>query len=128
MSDIAESGIAEFVAVTLDCPQPPALAAFYAALTGGAVTYDTPEAAAVTLPNGVDVYFQGVPGHRAPTWPQGERPQQFHLDFGVDDLDKAEARAVELGASRFGFQPGEDRWRVLADPAGHPFCICLRQS
>ncbi|MFD9459179.1 VOC family protein, partial [Streptomyces sp. NPDC059985] len=22
-----------------------------------------------------------------------------------------------------GHQPHEDRWRVLTDPAGHPFCI-----
>ena len=120
------SGIAEFVAVTVDCPEPPVLAAFYAALTGGEITYDTPEAAAVKLPNGLDVYFQGVPGHRAPTWPAGDRPQQFHLDLYVDDLDKAEARVAELGGSRPEFQPGAGRWRVLADPAGHPFCACLR--
>lgn len=121
------TGIAEFAAVTIDCPEPPALAAFYAALTGGEVTYDTAEAAAVKPPNGVDVYFQAVPAHKAPTWPEGDRPQQFHLDLYVDDLDKAEAAVAELGGSTLDFQPGEDRWRVLADPAGHPFCVCLRQ-
>jgi predicted enzyme related to lactoylglutathione lyase len=121
-------GIAEFVAVTLDCPEPPALAAFYAAVTGGEVTYDTPEASAVKLPNGLDVYFQGVAGHRPPTWPEGERPQQFHLDFYVDDLDKAEETVTSLGGARPDFQPGGDRWRVLTDPAGHPFCVCLRQN
>jgi hypothetical protein len=30
---------------------------------------------------------------------------------------------LELGAAKPDFQPGEDRWRVLLDPAGHPFCI-----
>ncbi|GAA4289251.1 VOC family protein [Actinomadura luteofluorescens] len=121
-------GIAEFVAVTLDCPEPPVLAAFYAAVTGGEVTYDTPEASAVKLPGGMDVYFQGVAGHRPPTWPEGDRPQQFHLDFYVDDLDKAEETVTGLGGARPGFQPGGDRWRVLTDPAGHPFCVCLRQN
>ncbi|GAA2305037.1 VOC family protein [Actinomadura sp. NPDC048955] len=121
-------GIAEFVAVTLDCPEPPVLAAFYAAVTGGEVTYDTPEASAVKLPGGVDVYFQGVAGHRPPTWPEGDRPQQFHLDFYVDDLDKAEETVTGLGGARPDFQPGGDRWRVLTDPAGHPFCVCLRQN
>ncbi|NDU75352.1 VOC family protein [Actinomadura sp. DSM 109109] len=121
-------GIAEFAAVTLDCPEPPVLAAFYASVTGGEVTYDTPEASAVRLPNGLDVYFQGVAGHRPPTWPEGERPQQFHLDFHVDDLDKAEETVTGLGGARAAFQPGGDRWRVLTDPAGHPFCVCIRQD
>ncbi|MFF0517565.1 VOC family protein [Actinomadura nitritigenes] len=122
------SGIAEFIAVNIDCPEPPKLAAFYAALTGGEVTYDTPEAAAVALPGGQNLYFQGVPDHKAPTWPTGERPQQYHLDFYVDDLDKAEAQVAELGGGTPDFQPGGDRWRVLTDPAGHPFCACLRSQ
>jgi hypothetical protein len=47
-----------------------------------------------------------------------------HLDFAVaDDLDAAEARAIELGATKVGEQPNPDRWRVLIDPAGHPFCL-----
>ncbi|WP_067464799.1 VOC family protein [Actinomadura macra] len=121
------SGIAEFIAVNLDCPEPPALAAFYGALTGGEVTYSTAEAAAVKLPNGLDLYFQGVAEHRAPQWPGQERPQQFHLDFYVDDLVKAEETVRELGGGRPDFQPGGDRWIVLTDPAGHPFCACLRQ-
>ncbi|WP_308426101.1 VOC family protein [Nocardia rhizosphaerihabitans] len=38
----------------------------------------------------------------------------------VDDLDQAEPRLLELGATN---QPAEHRWRVLIDPAGHPFCL-----
>ena len=34
-------------------------------------------------------------------------------------------RARELGASLPDDQPGE-RWRVLLDPVGHPFCLCPR--
>jgi hypothetical protein len=47
---------------------------------------------------------------------------QMHLDFGVDDLDAAEARVLAAGATKYDFQPNE-HCRVYADPAGHPFCL-----
>ncbi len=50
-------------------------------------------------------------------------PQQFHLDFAVDDLDEAEALLLKLGAAKPDFQPGGGQWRVFTDPAGHPFCL-----
>lgn len=118
--------IAEFIAVNLDCAEPPAMAAFYSRLTGGEVTYDSPDAASVTMGGGAVLYFQKVAEHRPPTWPDAERPQQSHLDFYVDDLEKAEAFVLELGGSRPDFQPGAGRWRVMADPAGHPLCLCVR--
>ena len=41
----------------------------------------------------------------------------------VDELIAAdEARCVALGAKVPEHQPGET-WRVLLDPAGHPFCL-----
>jgi hypothetical protein len=52
--------------------------------------------------------------------------RRFHLDFYVDDLVPAEAAAQALGALTPQFQPGGQRWRVLTDPAGHPFCLCVR--
>jgi hypothetical protein len=47
-----------------------------------------------------------------------------HLDLAVSDLDAAEAEAIRLGARRAGEQPHPTRWRVMLDPAGHPFCLC----
>jgi hypothetical protein len=44
----------------------------------------------------------------------------------TDDLDTAEARCRELGATKPVHQPAPDRYRVLLDPSGHPFDICLR--
>jgi len=44
----------------------------------------------------------------------------------VDDLDKAEEQALALGATKPDSQPTPERWRVLLDPAGHPFDICIR--
>ena len=48
----------------------------------------------------------------------------MHFDFQVADLDAAVAEAVALGATVADHQPQENV-RVLFDPAGHPFCLCL---
>ena len=76
----------------------------------------------------VRLAFQQVAELRETTWPDGEVPQQLHLDLYVttaDDLSAAHERALGLGArmiyDRSG-DPGEPL-RVYADPAGHPFCI-----
>jgi hypothetical protein len=58
-----------------------------------------------------------------PTWPDRTRLQQEHLDFAVDDLDAAEEVAVAAGARKAAFQPAPQNWRVMIDPAGHPFCL-----
>ena len=34
--------------------------------------------------------FQKVADFRRPTWPDGDHPQQFHLDLSVTDIDRAE--------------------------------------
>lgn len=64
-----------------------------------------------------------VDDYVAPTWPEPGQLQQMHLDVSVDDLDHAVARAEQLGARRADHQPQPDRWRVMIDPAGHPFCL-----
>lgn len=114
-------GLALFAA-TIDAPDAAALARFYAELLGMEVTYDGPEGSLVAG-DGKSLLFQHVAGYNPPQWPDPARPQQAHLDLFVDDLDAAEARALELGASRL--VGGGARFRVYADPAGHPFCLCL---
>jgi hypothetical protein len=47
----------------------------------------------------------------------------MHLDLAVDDLGQAETEALRLGAVRAADQPAPDRYIVLTDPAGHPFCL-----
>ncbi len=49
---------------------------------------------------------------------------QLHLDFQVEDLPAAVARAEALGARQADHQPQDDV-RVLLDPDGHPFCLFL---
>ncbi|WP_374206731.1 VOC family protein [Streptomyces noursei] len=80
-------------------------------------------AARVTGDDGPALGFQRVDDYRAPRWPDQTVPQQVHGDFEVDDLDEAEADLLELGAGKTAHQPNEGRWRVLTDPAGHPFCL-----
>jgi catechol 2,3-dioxygenase-like lactoylglutathione lyase family enzyme len=111
-------------AVTIDAPDASALARFYADLTGLKVTYDGPEGALVSDTaemTGRNLMFQNVAEYTAPRWPDPAHPQQAHLDLAVDDLDAGQARALELGASRL--DGGGQRFRVFADPAGHPFCL-----
>jgi len=48
----------------------------------------------------------------------------MHFDFQVADLDQGVEAAIALGASLAEHQP-QSNVRVLFDPAGHPFCLCL---
>lgn len=114
----------KLTAITLDCPDPLALAAFYQRATGlEPHPGSDADFAGLSGEDGLFIGFQRVDDHRAPRWPDQSVPQQIHLDFAVEDLDEAEARLLELGAGKPGHQPDEQRWRVLTDPAGHPFCL-----
>lgn len=115
--------VARLGAVALDCPDPLALARFYARLVGGEIVAEEPDW--VELRGGsCTLAFQLAPDHVPPTWPDGGIPQQAHLDLVVDDMDAAEAVALEAGARPTGLPgPGGGSWRVYLDPAGHPFCF-----
>jgi catechol-2,3-dioxygenase len=72
--------------------------------------------------------FQQVEKLEKTTWPEGPRPQQLHLDFSVphlDDLRTHNIRALSLGATLLDdrIDDPDEALVVLADPAGHPFCI-----
>ena len=108
--------------VSLDCPDASALARFYATLLGAAGAYDSEGFAALHL-DGTWPSMQKVEDYRPPTWPEPEVPQQAHLDFAVADLQAAEEAALDAGATTAATQPAPDRWRVLFDPAGPPFCL-----
>ena len=107
--------------ITLDCADPPVLAAFWAELLGGKVVMTTERFVVVSTDRGALTAVR-VPDYQPPIWPSGA-PTHIHLDLAVVDLDAAEAEACRLGAQRAVEQPGADRWRVLLDPAGHPFCL-----
>jgi catechol 2,3-dioxygenase-like lactoylglutathione lyase family enzyme len=107
--------------VIVDCPDPAALAAFYAELLGQPITYRSDDFVVVAASDtSSGLAFQLAPGHRPPTWPDGAVPQQIHLDVMVEDVAAAGPRVLALGATKLD-GPG-----VYADPAGHPFCLIRR--
>ena len=118
--------IARLSLTALDCPDPHALAAFYAAVTGWSVRErQDDEWVQLVSDAGATLAFQRSPGHVPPTWPEGAVPQQLHLDFDCDDLDIGEEAVIALGAVKTAVQPEPDSFRVFLDPAGHPFCLVL---
>jgi catechol 2,3-dioxygenase-like lactoylglutathione lyase family enzyme len=108
--------------VMLDCPDAEVLSAFYAELLGKPVTYQADGVAMIGNDGEHPVLFQQVAEYTPPAWPDPARPQQFHLDVTVDDIDAAERAALAAGATPL---PGQgENWRVYADPAAKPFCLC----
>ncbi len=114
--------MARLGSVSLDCNDPLALGTFWASMLGGEVAFTSDDFVAVKTDQGW-ISTVRIPDYRAPTWPGGDVPKQMHLDLSVTDLDGAESEAVGLGAVRADEQPAPDRYRVLLDPAGHPFCL-----
>ena len=109
----------------LDCPDPRALARFYGAVLGMRVNEDTDGDWVVIgrEPGLRELAFQRDPDFRPPSWPAPGHPQQEHLDIRVEDVEAAQEAVLQLGARLL---QGEQRtgFRVFADPAGHPFCLC----
>lgn len=113
--------------VVIDCPDPRTLAGFYSELVGLPVTYESDDWVVIagdTTSSGIA--FQLAPGLEPPRWPDPERPQQFHLDVMVDDVEEAEDRVRALGARRL--DDDKAARRVYADPSGHPFCLIPRPT
>ncbi len=117
------SAVPRFHSVVLDCPDPAGLADFYTRLFewSAADVHDDNGWATLDGP-GVKLSFQRADDYQPPTWPKPERQQMFHLDLMVDDISSAHDRALELGARHLDTQSS---FRVYADPAGHPFCLCV---
>jgi catechol 2,3-dioxygenase-like lactoylglutathione lyase family enzyme len=116
------TAIARLAGISLDSSDPAELADFYRQLLDLEVMWDSDDFVALKGA-GVLVTVQRVEGHRRVQWPDGDIPKQMHLELAVDDLDGVEAAAIALGATKPDRQPSPERWRVLFDPAGHPFCI-----
>ena len=109
--------------ITLDCAEVGPSADFWSALLGWEVAVRSKEYAMLTGPDGSPALGLGrVDGHTPPSWPDEGGRKQFHLDLAVEDVEAATERALALGARAADPQPGET-WRVLIDPAGHPFCL-----
>jgi len=111
--------------VSIDAPVPSRLARFYSGLLGLDVTHDNRAGAAIGAGGPLTVCFQPVTGYRGPRWPDPAYPQQAHLDVVVEDLERAVTWVTERGAVHLADGPDGP---VLADPAGHPFCLHPRST
>ncbi|OZC88713.1 glyoxalase [Rhodococcus sp. 06-412-2C] len=118
---MTETPVATLKMVTLDCADPAANATFWSSLLGWSVVHSEQEYAMLQGPSSA-LGFGRVNDYQPPPWPNANGSKQFHFDLAVEDLDAAAAAAVQLGATLPDDQPGET-WRVLLDPAGHPFCL-----
>ncbi len=118
---------------TLDCKDIQELAKFYAALLKWEIGLS--EEYAWVYPPGTHhgmypgIVFQQNPDYIPPVWPEEPEAQQqmAHLDFAVNDLEKAVQHAIHCGAI-IADEQFSDSWRVMFDPAGHPFCLCLMKT
>jgi predicted enzyme related to lactoylglutathione lyase len=120
--------------VALDAVDYRAEAEFWAAVFGGEVRdeFDWDDWLTVAVDGRTVVAVQHAPDHVAPDWPSddpGRQQLQAHLDIYVEqrEVAAAEAEVLALGAGllRAHEEVTEpEGFRVYADPAGHPFCIC----
>jgi len=118
----SDMAVARHGVVSLDCSDPLPLGEFWAAMLGGEIVVTKPTTVVVRS-DWVWIAALRVAHHRPPTWPDDDVPKQIHLDLAVTDLEGAVAEAQRLGATVASSQPDPTRWRVLFDPAGHPFCL-----
>ena len=116
--------VARLTSFVFDCRDPLESAEFYASLTGWEISRTDTDWIEISGGGPTVLAFQLAPDHHPPTWPDADHPQQAHLDFDVDDLDRAEEAALAIGARKAAVQP-HPNYRVFLDPAGHPFCLCL---
>lgn len=130
----------QLLQTVLDTEDPRTLAEFYRRLLGLAYRpgdeppTDGPDERGqdwlvLTDPSGARrLAFQKVEQLPRPTWPDGPHPQMLHLDTTVRDtaaLAAVRRRALELGATELYDRSDDpdEPLHVLADPAGHPFCV-----
>ena len=124
----------ELIAPCLDAEDGRALAAFWQEFLGlpyrpGQGPDDDPNFIVIDGPAGAPTLaVQQVESLPRATWPGGDTPQQVHLDLLVRTLDQQRRqveRAVALGAVVLDDRSGDaaDPLVVMADPAGHPFCL-----
>jgi hypothetical protein len=113
--------------VVFDCPDPEPLATFWSALLDLPDRIEeTPDRIVIA---GSDRHLpmlamQRVENYQPPRWPDPQYPAQLHLDLTFDDRRAREQLALQLGATKFPPQGGS--CPVYTDPAGHPFCLCMR--
>ena len=117
--------------VIVDSQDPDRIVPFWCALLGVEVRQYRDEGHIValepssSLPGSMTLVFQRVPEAKI-------GKNRVHVDMYVGDLDEGAARVEELGGRwtepGTTVDDGDSHWRVMADPEGNEFCICLTPS
>ena len=116
-------------AVTLDCRNMEELAKFYEKLLNWKIHYSGGDYTVIGVPDTRMGFYPSItlqhnPEYLPPVWPEreGEQQQMAHLDFAVNDMEKAVSHALKCGARKADMQFNEN-WTVMIDPEEHPFCL-----
>ena len=112
--------------IVFDCFSPRSIAPFYEELLEMERIDDSPELVVLAREDrkGPMLAFQHVRNFVAPRSGDDAFHQQLHLDIWFEDAEGATDAALRLGGVLLDRRPHP----VIADPAGHPFCLLrLRQ-
>jgi hypothetical protein len=106
--------------ITIDCADPPALAAFWCTALGYRVQDEDADGSFVTHPEGrgQPLYFQRVPEAKSVK-------NRVHLDLRPpDSMAKEVERLQSAGATSQRFVRTEGSfWTIMLDPEGNEFCV-----
>ncbi|MDP8959923.1 MAG: VOC family protein [Actinomycetota bacterium] len=110
------------VVLVLDCHDPNAQAAFWAAALGYQPSPSSPPYVVLVPPEPgpPELVLQQVPEPKTVK-------NRMHLDIRIADIEAEAARLQRLGAKPISEQPIQEdgfRWIVMADPEGNEFCVC----
>ena len=120
----------ELGTVVLDSADHRELSDFYLRMLGWNKTHEVEDWIDIQSPKGgAKLGFQIDPAYVSPAWPEDPPAQQqmLHLDFVVasaEAMTRATEHAIACGARKAEVQY-DDRWVVMLDPAGHPFCFVV---
>ncbi|MGX5694478.1 VOC family protein [Dermacoccus abyssi] len=133
---MTETGFPQLLHPTVDATNVREVANFYGDLLGlshGAIPAgDEPQWVELMDSLGVvRLAVQRVESLTPTTWPAPDVPMQLHLEFIVssrEELLRHVERACALGSTVLmdRFNEESEQVFVLADPAGHPFCLLSR--
>jgi len=116
--------------VTLNSPDAEEHADFYQRMLGWSIRFSNEDGGTkfvgLVNENGMCLLFQEIDDFVRPVYPNkpGEPQSTAHIDFHTDDIEKDVSTAIAYGAELSEVQYS-DKWKVMIDPMGHPFCIEL---
>lgn len=116
--------------VVLDCDDINTLSQFYIRMLGWEKMFECETWISIRHPaGGTQLGIQYDADYTPPVWPESPPAQQqmLHLDFltaDIDEMERAVEHAISCGAKKAEIQY-DDKWTVMIDPAGHPFCFVV---